>query len=218
MTFKGYKMSFQSAITFFIAIFIFGITPGPGVFSILARALVSGAKSCFPLAIGMVVSDLIYLVLACLGLASIAENHVEVFVIIRYIGALYLIYLGVIMIKAAPVSTEPLLDDPSTLPRHHAILPSLLQGFLISVSNPKVILFYIAFLPSFINLTVLTSEGILLVVVLTAFALTFGLMFVAYGGARAAKILTTQRAQGRLNKCAGAVMLLAGAYLAFNFS
>ena len=67
-------MSIESAVTFFFAIFIFGITPGPGVFAILAQALVSGARSCFFLALGMAMSDIIYLILACFGLAAIAES------------------------------------------------------------------------------------------------------------------------------------------------
>ncbi|MDX2422002.1 MAG: LysE family transporter, partial [Amphritea sp.] len=68
-------MSFESAITFFIAIFIFGITPGPGVFAILAKAMVEGSRRCFMLALGMVLSDILYLTLACLGLATIAERN-----------------------------------------------------------------------------------------------------------------------------------------------
>ncbi|WP_228012660.1 LysE family transporter, partial [Vibrio sp. OPT18] len=67
-------MSLESAITFFIAMFIFGITPGPGVFAILARAMVQGWRKCVTLSLGMICSDLIYLALACFGLATIAEN------------------------------------------------------------------------------------------------------------------------------------------------
>ena len=58
-------MTIESSLSFLLAIFIFGITPGPGVFAILARAMVSGARSCFFLALGMVVSNIIYLILAC---------------------------------------------------------------------------------------------------------------------------------------------------------
>ncbi|WP_413700918.1 LysE family translocator [Psychromonas sp. KJ10-10] len=87
-------MSFESAVTFFIAIFVFGITPGPGVFAILSRALVSGWKSCVALTIGMVGSDIIYLILACFGLATIAENYSGLFTVIRYIGAAVSYLLG----------------------------------------------------------------------------------------------------------------------------
>ena len=70
-------MSVESALTFFLAIFIFGITPGPGVFALLARALTSGARACFFLALGMTISDILYLIFACLGLAAIATHWGE---------------------------------------------------------------------------------------------------------------------------------------------
>jgi len=205
-------MSLEGALTFFLAIFVFGITPGPGVFAILSRALISGSKSCFALVIGMVCSDLIYLILACFGLATIAEHYGEVFLVIRYIGAAYLIYLGYKMFQTIPDTKEALKNGSVT--HHHTLLGSWLQGFLISASNPKVILFYIAFLPTFVDLTVLTMEDIALVAVLAAVALTLGLMLIAYSAARAAKLLKTPAAQIRLNKGAGGIMFLAGTYLA----
>ena len=125
-------MSFESAVTFFLAIFVFGITPGPGVFAILARALVSGSRSCFALVIGMVASDLIYLILACLGLATIAENWSEAFTVIRYTGAAYLIYLGYKMFKAIPATKKALQSDALT--PSSSILAGLTQGFFISFS------------------------------------------------------------------------------------
>jgi threonine/homoserine/homoserine lactone efflux protein len=207
------NMSFESALTFFIAIFIFGITPGPGVFAILARALLSGSKSCLALVLGMVASDSLYLIFACMGLATIAENFSEVFTVIRYIGAAYLIYLGYKMFKAIP-ETKKALQSDNRAPVSSSKLASFVQGFLISASNPKVILFYIAFLPTFVDLTVLTVEDIALVSLLAVIALTIGLMLIAYSAARAAKLLKTPAALRRLNKGAGGIMFLAGTYLA----
>ena len=67
-------MTWESGISFFLAVLIFGVTPGPGVFAILARALVCGARSCFWLALGMTVSDMLYLIAACIGLAALATR------------------------------------------------------------------------------------------------------------------------------------------------
>jgi threonine/homoserine/homoserine lactone efflux protein len=87
-------MSLEVSVTFFIVIFIFAITPGPGTFALLARALASGTRACLPMSIGIAVSDIIYLILSTLGLATIAENYGGLFTAIRFIGAAYLIYLG----------------------------------------------------------------------------------------------------------------------------
>ncbi len=206
-------MSLESAITFFIAIFIFGITPGPGVFAILARAMVDGPKKCVMLAMGMIGSDVIYLILACFGLATIAENWSEVFTAIRYLGASYLIYLGYKMIKSLPQIKSDIQAETEAQ-KEKAMLASFTQGFLISASNPKVILFYISFLPTFIDLTVLTAQDIALVSVLSSIALMSGLMLIAFGASRMAGMLKTPVAHQRLNRGAGSIMIAAGAYLA----
>ena len=208
-------MSLESAITFFIAIFIFGITPGPGVFAILARAMVDGPKKCIMLAMGMIGSDVIYLILACLGLATIADNWSEVFTAIRYLGASYLIYLGYKMLKALPQIKSDIQAETEAQ-KEDAMLASFTQGFLISASNPKVILFYISFLPTFIDLTVLTAQDIALVSVLSSIALMCGLMLIAFGASRMAGMLKTPVAHQRLNRGAGSIMIAAGAYLAIS--
>ncbi|MFK3859712.1 LysE family translocator [Pseudoalteromonas rhizosphaerae] len=208
-------MSLEGAATFFVAMFIFGITPGPGVFAILARAMVCGPQKCFMLAMGMVSSDLIYLIFACFGLATIAENWSVVFVVIRYLGAAYLIYLGYKMFKALP-HVKDTIQAESEEQKKNAILASFTQGFLISASNPKVILFYISFLPTFVDLTVLQVQDIVLVSILSFVALMSGLMLTSFGASRMVKMLKTPLAHKRLNQSAGGIMIAAGSYLAIN--
>ncbi|MDN3612443.1 LysE family translocator [Vibrio ostreicida] len=205
-------MTFESAMTFFIAMLVFSITPGPGVFAIIARAMVSGMRSCIWLSAGMVVSDVIYLLLACLGLAAIAENWATLFLVIRYVGAAYLVYLGYKMIKTLPEAQAALREDSNTLEGSH--LSGFVQGFLISASNPKVILFYISFLPTFMDLTVLSHQDIGVAACLSIVALMTGLMLIALGARRLVKVLKTPKAQRHLNTGAGSVMIMAGAYLA----
>ncbi|XAW89233.1 LysE family translocator [Vibrio sp. CDRSL-10 TSBA] len=205
-------MSLHEAFIFFIAMFIFGITPGPGVFAILARALVFGPRQCINLALGMILSDLIYLVLACVGLATIADNWAEAFLVIRYLGAAYLIFLGYKIFTSAPrVKSE--IKNQSTNKKYSA-LSNLVQGFLISASNPKVIIFYISFLPTFIDLSALQIEDVVLVSFLSFVALFSGLMLIAFAAGRMATMLKTPVAHKRLNKSAGGIMIAAGSYLA----
>lgn len=203
-------MSLEAAISFFIAIFIFGITPGPGIFALLGKALSSGVKDCFPLALGMTLSDIVYLILATFGLAAIAENYSGLFLIIRFAGAAYLIYLGWKM-WTAEVTTDFKKDKDQQ--KSISWLSGLVQGFLISASNPKVILFYIAFLPTFIDLTVLTSSDIVLVSVLTFIALMIGLMLISFGASSVRQYLKSKKAIQRLNRTAGSIMIGAGLFL-----
>ena len=205
-------MSFEAAVTFFVSIFIFAITPGPGVFAILAKAMVEGPKKCIMMALGMVASDLLYLQLACFGLATIADNWSDIFLIIRYLGAGYLIYLGYKMITAF-THNQPISNQQKS---QQMPLTSFSHGFLISASNPKVILFYVSFLPTFIDLTRLHGSDLILISVLSSIALMTAIMLVAYGASCLANVIKTPIAQQRLNKTAGSIMIAAGAYLAVN--
>ena len=89
----------------------------------------------------------------------------------------------------------------------------LLQGFLISASNPKVILFYIAFLPTFMDLTVLQPVDIVIASLLCLTALMIGLMAIAYSAAWARSYFRSSRAMTGLNRVAGTIMVTAGVYL-----
>lgn len=207
---SGVIMTFESALSFFLAVLIFGITPGPGVFAILARALISGAASCISLALGMIFSDLLYLIAACLGLAAIATHWSELFTLIRIAGAIYLFYLGYKM-WTTPIATDSMNGKQAP---EIGNIASFLQGFLISASNPKVILFYIAFLPTFMDLSALDSSDIVLASALTLIGLMIGLMAIALFAAKARGLFRSERAMKSLNRSAASIMAGAGAYLA----
>lgn len=201
-------MSLESAITFFFAILIFSVTPGPGVFALIAKALTQGAKACFPLSLGMVISDIVYLVLACYGLAAIAEHWGGAFTAIRILGALYLFYLGY-KLWTAPLD----INKEEAKQSKSQWFTSLFQGFLISASNPKVILFYIAFLPTFMDLTILQSNDIILASLLTFIGLMLGLTAITVAAAAASKMLESPKAMQNLNRSAGSIMIGAASFL-----
>ncbi|MEE9309653.1 MAG: LysE family translocator [Cocleimonas sp.] len=205
-------MSVEASITFFIAIFIFAITPGPGTFALLARALVSGAWACLSMSLGIIASDLIYLVLSTMGLAAIAENYGGLFTAIRLVGAAYLLYLGYKM-WTADVDIHFKAEEKNNGGNKKSWLSGFVQGFLISASNPKVILFYIAFLPTFVDLTVLNNSDIILLSVLTFFALLAGLMLISVGASSVRRYLKSESALKKLNRTAGGIMIGAGLFL-----
>ncbi|NLQ16490.1 LysE family translocator [Marinomonas sp. M1K-6] len=203
-------MTLESGMTFFLAIFIFSITPGPGVFAILARSMAKGARASLSLSLGMVLSDIVYLVMACYGLAAIASSWESAFLLIRYAGAAYLIYLGWKM-WTSPIVTSSSEEDQRQASNE---LASFIQGFMISASNPKVILFYVAFLPTFMDLTVLSGVDIVLASFLASVALLLGLTIIAMGASQARRFMRSERSMKSLNRTAGGIMASAGAFLA----
>ena len=202
-------MTLEGALTYLLAILIFSVTPGPGVFAILARALVKGSNACIMLAFGMSISDILYLVAACYGLAAIATHWADSFTFMRIIGAIYLVYLGWKM-WTAPLDLE---DTDKELGKTD-MASSFFQGLLISASNPKVILFYIAFLPTFVDLSALKGGDILLASFLTLIGLMAGLMLIAVLASKAKRWFRSEIAMKRLNRSAGSIMISAGAFLA----
>ncbi|MBK8971990.1 MAG: LysE family translocator [Hahellaceae bacterium] len=203
-------MSAESALTFFLAIFIFGITPGPGVFALLSRALSRGKEGCVWLALGMAVSDALYLITACLGLAAVAQKGALFFLIIQTLGSVYLFYLAACLWRA----DAPPLSPPTQQPLRRDSRRALLQGMLISGSNPKVILFYLAFLPGFLDLGALAITDIVLAAVLTITALMAGLMLIVSFAVQAREKLRSPGSARTLNRIAAIIMSLAGLYLA----
>ena len=87
-------MTIETSIVFFITMLIFSVTPGPGVFALLAKSLSEGIQPCISLSLGMAIGDIVYLILACYGLSALAEQWGSAFTAVRIVGAFYLIYLG----------------------------------------------------------------------------------------------------------------------------
>lgn len=201
-------MSIEVAIIFFITIYIFSITPGPGVFAILAKSLAEGVRPCIAISLGMAVSDVVYLVLASYGLAAIAGQWGILFTLIRIAGAIYLIYLGWKLWR----SRAEYIEQDNRLSRA-SNMAGFIQGFLISASNPKVILFYIAFLPSFVDLASLGTQDILVVATLTFLGISLGLLTIAASASWARQYFRSEKAMKGLNRLAGSIMMSAGIYL-----
>ncbi|AOM01879.1 MULTISPECIES: LysE family translocator [Cobetia] len=202
-------MTLESGLTFFLAIFLFGITPGPGILALMARGMSQGGNACVPMAVGMSLSDVCYMLAAVFGLSALATHWSELFLVIRLLGAAYLIYLGYKL-----WTCRPSLEDTEIPDIRGSWWRGFLQGFLISASNPKVILFYIAFLPTFMDITRLSGGDIVIAAALNLSALLIGVVPVGYAAGRIRRHLRSTRAVRRLNRSAASLMIGAGSYLA----
>ena len=160
-------MDFLTTLTFVGAIFIFMATPGPGVLAVISRALGSGFSHALFMSFGMVLGDIIFLLLTIFGLSIVAKIFYEVFIIIKILGGIYLIYLGIKIYISKTSHFDTSVEKSSSY------AGDFFAGLFITLSNPKVIAFYVGFLPTFVNLSNLTHKDTLLVVFLVLF---FGLL------------------------------------------
>ena len=204
-------MSMELAVTYIVAIYVFSVTPGPGTFAVMARALSNGVNSCYLYAAGMTTCGLSYLLAAYFGLSTLATHWSEAFLVIRMIGAAYLLYLAY-KIWTAPVD----LDVNSSVTPRLSKRKGFVQGFMVSAANPKVVLFYAAFLPTFLDISVLSFEELGLMILLTSIGLYSGFMTVAMFASKVRDWFRSERAVRNLNRSVGGMMAGAAGYLVYN--
>ncbi|OEJ68103.1 LysE family translocator [Magnetovibrio blakemorei] len=206
-------MSIESAAALAVAIFVLGVTPGPGVFAIVARALALGFRPTLVFIFGIIVGDLFYLVLAALGLSVLASQYVAAFGLLKIAGGLYLVYLGVQMWRAARDVETDLVPAPERGPMRHSGR-RFLSGLSLTLGNPKAMVFYVAFLPAFMDLSLLGVGGLVsaaLVVSVTLFIVLAGYAAMA---AKARSLFRSRRAVKNLHRGAGGLMIGAGGAVA----
>jgi threonine/homoserine/homoserine lactone efflux protein len=189
------------------AMFLLAITPGPGVFATVSKALASGFKDTIPVVVGIVLGDLIFLLFAIYGLSTVAEAFNALFVVIRYAGCGYLIWLGIKLWRSAPESVDAGRIKPQ--PHRH----SLLGGLSITLGNPKVILFYLSFLPTFVRLDQLSSLDVVIAASVVSLVLGSVMLFYAYTASRTRELFKSTNVQKKMNRTAGTVMIGTGALL-----
>lgn len=141
--------SIEAMITFAVAAFILIVIPGPSVLFSVARALEFGRGGGLASVAGNTVASFVLGVVVALGVGAVVARSELIFNIIKYLGVIYVIYLGVQSIrhrKDRPHGEEELKDQPRW--------KIFSQGFVVGATNPKSIVFFIAVLPQFINLKV----------------------------------------------------------------
>ncbi len=135
----------STLITYLVILFGFVIIPGPAVLLTLARASTSGTRVGIATGMGIAVGDLIHTVLAVIGISAIVMASATLFTVVKFLGAGYLIYLGV---RAILEKVEP---DSLGVKQTLTAWAAFRQAVLAEVLNPKSAMFFLAFLPQFVK-------------------------------------------------------------------
>ena len=181
-------------------------TPGPGVAAIIARALGRGLAGAPAFIAGFVAGDLIWLTLAVLGLAVLAHQAQTLFLAVRFAGAAYLLYLAWRLWRA------PASFTAATSARRESGLQLFLGSLALTLGNPKTMVFFLAVLPTVVDLGHLRVGGYLQIVAVILVVLPAVLGTYTVFAARARARLSHPRTVRWLQRGTGAV--LAGAALA----
>lgn len=132
---------------FLIASLMLTVTPGPAVLYIVARSVDGGLRAGLASVLGVGVGGLVHITAATIGLSALLASSAAAFSAVKWLGAAYLIWLGVQRLLARDETTEPITVERERLPR------VFLQAVVVDVLNPKVALFFLAFLPQFVDPT-----------------------------------------------------------------
>jgi threonine/homoserine/homoserine lactone efflux protein len=199
-------MNVAHLVTFAAALTIAAASPGPAVAAVLARALSSGFRATVPMIGGLILGDMLYISAAIGGLAALATTFGGVFIVVRWLGAAYLVYLAIRLWRSAPAQAETAAKRPRGSP-----VQVFLAGLSITLGNPKVMVFYLALLPALIDLrTVGTAEYLAMVaIVMVVLSIVIGLYALLAG--RAGAFLATPRRRKLVDRIAGSAMVGAAA-------
>ncbi|WP_017327666.1 LysE family translocator [Synechococcus sp. PCC 7336] len=201
------SMTFGNAAALFGAMFVLATIPGPSVFTVVARTIASGFSHGLTTVLGIVVGDLIFIILAVLGLWSFSEMMSGLFVLIKYCGSAYLIWLGIELWRSKSQSVKIHKVAESSW------LSNFLCGLLITLGDPKAILFYLSFLPAFLDLSSVSILDTGIIMVIAAIAVGGAKLGYAYMSDKSRLLLTSPRTKKGMNVTAGSVMIGTGVFL-----
>ncbi|MEZ5830505.1 MAG: LysE family translocator [Dongiaceae bacterium] len=201
-------MTVGSAVAFAIGMFFLALSPGPGLATIISRALSSGPRAGLAVTAGLVLADFVFMGVAMAGLTAIAAALGPLFQIVKYAGAAYLLWLGY---RAFRSSGSPLAVAPKA---GRGVVKDVGLGFLVTLGNPKAILFYSALLPTFLDMTRIHFADFLIlagIVVAISYLVYGSYIFVAE---RSRRLLSSTSASRLFNRLTGSILISAGVAVA----
>ncbi|UYW33912.1 LysE family translocator [Methylorubrum extorquens] len=196
-----------SSLALFAAVYAVAVaSPGPGVFALVARVLARGTRGVPAFIAGFLVGDLLWFSIAATGFALLAQSFASLFIGIRYLGAAYLAYLAW---RAWTAPVEPISGEPV---HGESGARLFLGGLALTLGNPKVVLFFLALLPTVIDLKHLTPLGMIEIAATIVAVLSATLTAYAVAAIRVRRLFVSVGARRAVNRGAGTVM--AGAAIA----
>ena len=201
-------MELTSLLIFAGALLVAAGSPGPSIAALVARVISRGFRDVFPFLAAMWIGEAIWLSMAVFGLAFVAQTFHLAFVIVKWVGVAYLVYL------AWKTWTAPVAVRDGGMPREDSPAKLFLAGMAVTLGNPKIMMFYLALLPTIIDLGAVTLLGwaeltLTMAIVLVAIDLTWVL-----AAAQARRLLKSERAMRIANRVSAATMGGAAAAIA----
>lgn len=200
---------------FVLASLLLAVTPGPDMALIIARSGRYGLKGGVMASLGVGAGAFVHIFAAAVGISAMLMASATAFAVLKWAGALYLIYMGIMMLAARPAARRDVEEDAATREGPLSLRQIFLQGALSNILNPKVAVFFLAFLPQFVEpaapskFQAFVALGVLLNVIGTAWNLA-----TAWFAARLVATQAATRGKLWLERGMGLFFIAIGARLA----
>ena len=202
-------MTLNVWLTFVVLETVLCFTPGPAVLFVVSTSLARGARAGLGGSWGIVACNTLYFLLSALGVAAVILASARLFTALKWLGAAYLVWIGLRMLVARAVP----VDVPAAEPRAGDGYAALIRGFAVQAANPKALAFFVALLPQFIDVhasvpeqvAILAVTSVVIELCVLALYVRVAIRAGAYAGGRWATWLT---------RVAGGLLVAAGARLA----
>lgn len=192
------------------ALVILFLTPGPVWLALMARALSGGFGAAWPLAVGVAVGDILWPLVAVLGISWVLSVFDVFMEVLRWVACGVFIGMGLLLIRHADqkISTDSRLTRPG-------VWPGFLAGLVAILGNPKAVLFYIGVLPGFFDLRAVTAPDVGAIITASVAIPLIGNLLLAACVGHVRALITAPRTLARINVISGVLLMLVGVVIPF---
>lgn len=204
-------MTLETWLAFTAATIVLLVIPGPTILTVISYSITHGRRANLPLVVAVALGDSTALLLSLVGLGAVLATSALLFTLVKWAGGLYLIYLGVRMLRGRVLVADAVETAPVPASRWKLFV----NTYTVTALNPKGIIFFVAFLPQFLR------PGGNVRLQLWTFAVTFVVLAAINAGlyavfaASARRLLASARAQRRFNRVGGCLLAGAGVWALF---
>jgi threonine/homoserine/homoserine lactone efflux protein len=201
------RVSIELWLAFAGASAILLILPGPTILTVISYSVAHGRRANMPLVAAVALGDSTALVLSLVGLGALLATSALWFTVVKWVGGLYLLILGIRLLRAGTNAALPVAADTAT-----SRWKLFANTYLVTALNPKGIVFFVAFLPQFIHPQAdVVPQLWLLAITFVALAMLNATLYAVFA-ASARRLLASPRAQRRFNLTGGTLLSLAGVW------
>ncbi len=200
-------MSLEAWIAFVVASSILLVIPGPTILAVISYSVAHGRSANYPLIAAVALGDSTALFASLVGLGAVLATSAFLFTLIKVAGGLYLLWMGIKLLRSGARSAA-LIEPNKQISRWRLFL----NTYLVTALNPKGIVFFVAFLPQFINQNgYVTQQLWVLAVTFVALATLNATLYTLFAGS-ARQLLSSPKAQQRFNRVGGSLLSIAGVW------